>query len=1234
MKCTRTLIFSLSILLIWLAGQTACFAATIAVTITQVTDIGEQSATVKGRIIKTSSDFFLRGVDKYGIYWNKTGIFNPATDKKIEIEDDDTGLPKDFSIEMKGLDPGTTYYVRAFADPIERPPVFSAPQSFTTLQKPKVSTQAVTNIGSTVATGNGTISALGHPAPTQHGVCWDTRRDPTIDGPKTQEGKVTAAGAFTSRMTGLKADTKYYVRAYATNTAGTVYGKQKDFRTQAGSPVVSTQAATQITTASALANATLVNAGTPPATQHGVCWGEQSLPAFNPANCIDRGPAQAEGPFQVEVTGLDAGTTYYLRAFASNETGVYHYGQEIFFATLELPAVATLPASGINTNEATANGDILDTGNPDPASHGICWRTANDPEECIDLGAAGSPGPFESLLTDLIPGTLYHVRAYAANDVGTAYGEEQSFTTVDEATAPRAALANAPQTPTRQTEYQLQVAGEQVTAYRYSLDGGPWSEPQDINTLLDFDITEEGQHRLLLLGRDDAGLWQPRQSASAVTWTLDTTPSAAKLLNYPAGTVGPFSEDIPVGGPGVAAYRYRLDDNSWGPIYPTSVPIQLPKLQDGPHALAVVGADLAGNWQAADQATQIEWTVDAGVPTAVLTNKPASVTSRTSMSIGVGAPAGGVPVTQYYYQFEDSDGWTLKDAAEPIQAGWEKEGQHTLCVNAGNGESWQDGFDGQSSPDSATCHTWRIDLTPVDPVLLYAQKGPPLYIHPGLWVASRAVALSWSWQSEDEREAIQRYRIWHSENAITENTLHEAVELFYARQPGPQGHMESFVVQNLAAGKTHYFAVKAIDKAGNSSGLSNLVQVTLDDHVPEITGMAFVEGGLSADNASLATLVLTGTNILNHLSRNFVRFENNDADFLLPATLGEDGKLRVQIPLGMPTDIYWVRMVNANGVSHPGPEMVTIVDAETPLPAVRDISPRIAAIGTTVDLTIKGEHFAPSAVSLVAMDGKEYDPVYGITVLDGGTLNATVVTDDLPEGAYDIRVNNTDTEYNQFSAVQLELYTPKDLNNLLGGIETDKIVQLEGGVVPMAATLKTRENLITGTGGNHRLNMKMFLMPGLTFEVEPSLQEQALPYHGHLLPPRETEALDRVVARLGDEAVQFAMGADVPLQLKTGTAFASLEVTVPSYAPPPQVYYIGPDNELELAGVQGTWQGIDIEKGGTVLSTRTHTPEEGLTTYHIGLMIDHLSDYAIGSAGTGGTSRNDDYGPCFIGAAR
>ena len=99
-------------------------------------------------------------------------------------------------------------------------------------QIPVLTTTAVSNITQTMASCGGNITSDGGATVTARGVCWSTNQNPTIADSKTTDG--TSAGSFTSNITGLTAGTIYYVRAYATNSAGTGYGSAMSFTTQGG----------------------------------------------------------------------------------------------------------------------------------------------------------------------------------------------------------------------------------------------------------------------------------------------------------------------------------------------------------------------------------------------------------------------------------------------------------------------------------------------------------------------------------------------------------------------------------------------------------------------------------------------------------------------------------------------------------------------------------------------------------------------------------------------------------------------------------------------------------------------------------------------------------------------------------------------------------------------------------------------------------------------------------------
>jgi len=98
------------------------------------------------------------------------------------------------------------------------------------ITKPSLTTYSVTNITSTTASCGGKITNAGNSTITERGVCWSKTSNPTISNSKTSNG--TGTGSFSSSISGLSANTMYYVRAYATNSAGTAYGNQVSFKTE------------------------------------------------------------------------------------------------------------------------------------------------------------------------------------------------------------------------------------------------------------------------------------------------------------------------------------------------------------------------------------------------------------------------------------------------------------------------------------------------------------------------------------------------------------------------------------------------------------------------------------------------------------------------------------------------------------------------------------------------------------------------------------------------------------------------------------------------------------------------------------------------------------------------------------------------------------------------------------------------------------------------------------------
>jgi len=98
---------------------------------------------------------------------------------------------------------------------------------------------------------------------------------------------------------------------------------------------------------------------------------------------------------------------------------------------IEMPAVTTAEITSITSNSAVGGGDVTSDGNADITARGICYDRNNvSPTiENSKTTDGNSTGSFTSNISGLLPNTVYHVRAYVTNELGTSYGEAKEFTT-------------------------------------------------------------------------------------------------------------------------------------------------------------------------------------------------------------------------------------------------------------------------------------------------------------------------------------------------------------------------------------------------------------------------------------------------------------------------------------------------------------------------------------------------------------------------------------------------------------------------------------------------------------------------------------------------------------------------------------------------------------------------------------------------------------------------------------
>ena len=337
-----------------------------------------------------------------------------------------------FSITANDLMHATKYYYRFWVwnQNYDNNRFVFEKKSFSTLSElPVVRTLDVTNITMTSAICHGEVISDGGAEIIKRGICWSTNHNPTIEG--NHESIGAEMGAYSIEIFDLLVNETYYVRAYAQNEIGIAYGEETYFTTgDAVLPTVITSNITDISWTTAECGGEVLDDGGASVTERGICWRTNHNPTISDNNAQS---GSGIGEYFVNMSGLVAGTTYYVKAYAKNRIGI-GYGEEKTFSTsnYELPVVTTSPITDITSTSANCGGNVTFAGGTTIIERGICWAIDDLPTTNDDHIAVGSgTGSFTSSISGLNGSTTYHVRAYAINCVGTAYGAEFSFTTLD-----------------------------------------------------------------------------------------------------------------------------------------------------------------------------------------------------------------------------------------------------------------------------------------------------------------------------------------------------------------------------------------------------------------------------------------------------------------------------------------------------------------------------------------------------------------------------------------------------------------------------------------------------------------------------------------------------------------------------------------------------------------------------------------------------------------------------------
>ncbi|MBN1951405.1 MAG: fibrobacter succinogenes major paralogous domain-containing protein [Bacteroidales bacterium] len=171
----------------------------------------------------------------------------------------------------------------------------------------------------------GNLLDMGDDAVTQHGICYATQENPTLNDQVGNLGEAEIAGTYSVSLSALAPATTYYYRAYARIGEEVVYaGEVKNFTTRDGMVDISTTGSSEVTASSFTIGGTIENDGGAAVTSRGICWGTSPNPT------VDNNPitlGEGTGSFSTNITDLEMNVTYYIRAWATNAIGTCYSNQ-------------------------------------------------------------------------------------------------------------------------------------------------------------------------------------------------------------------------------------------------------------------------------------------------------------------------------------------------------------------------------------------------------------------------------------------------------------------------------------------------------------------------------------------------------------------------------------------------------------------------------------------------------------------------------------------------------------------------------------------------------------------------------------------------------------------------------------------------------------------------------------------------------------------------------------------
>ncbi|MGI6434232.1 MAG: Ig-like domain-containing protein [Syntrophomonadaceae bacterium] len=387
-------------------------------------------------------------ITEYGFYYGSDE--NRMSKKRVGYEIRE-GVDFELELDMYDLDSNTTYYFQAYAKNRAGLIGYSTTREFTTSRSggrglPEVSTDSA-RVGYDYATLYGSIDDDGGYDITEYGFYYGTSQSAVTK--KLRVGyDIDEGDDFDYELEDIDEDTRYYYKAYAKNSRGTAYGSVKSFTTDEYGSSGRYSDRPEVTTKTpklgynyAIFYGIVDDTGDSSIREYGFYWGTDK----DTRNKVEVGSRiEVDRTFSYELDNLEAGKTYYVKAYARNSSGT-SYGDTIRVGSA---TSGTLPTLGVKVNDIRAGGatlqGVVEKSGGTITEYGFYYSPSGGTERQVRFfGSIGVNMPYQYILGGLTSGT-YSVKSYAISSAGVAFSTPITFNTSGTVTPAPAPVTPAP----------------------------------------------------------------------------------------------------------------------------------------------------------------------------------------------------------------------------------------------------------------------------------------------------------------------------------------------------------------------------------------------------------------------------------------------------------------------------------------------------------------------------------------------------------------------------------------------------------------------------------------------------------------------------------------------------------------------------------------------------------------------------------------------------------------------